>query len=205
MAGAINDFPAPEVEENNVNYLAGVREIGVRHEYTDGRDMPRLLIHSIEFEGPYYETWPPESHRQLLPDLASKNDPAAYARDVLSRFATRAFRRPVTAAEVDSLVAVWKAARDRGETERQALVDSFLVVLTAPQFLFLIEQSATPEPEDLDDFELASKLSYFLWNGPPDEHLLSLAAEGKLRGALDAEFDRLVHDPRFERFLWEFG
>jgi hypothetical protein len=205
FGGAINDFPAPDVEENNVNYLAGVREIGVRHEYTDGRDMPRLLIRSIEFEGPYYETWPPTSHRQLLPELPSKNDPAAYARDVLSRFATRAFRRPVTAAELDSLVAVWKGARDRGETERQALVDSFLVVLTAPQFLFLIEQSATPEPEDLDDFELASKLSYFLWNGPPDNRLLSLAAEGKLRGALDAEFDRLVQDPRFERFVSEFG
>jgi len=205
FGGAINDFPTPDVEENNVNYLAGVREIGVRHEYTDGRDMPRLRIRSIEFEGPYYETWPPESHRRLLPDLPSKSDPAAYARDVLSRFATRAFRRPVTAAELDSLVAVWQSARDRGVAERQALVDAFLVVLTAPQFLFLIEQSATPEPEDLDDYELASKLSYFLWNGPPDERLLSLAAAGKLRGALDAEFDRMVQDPRFERFVSEFG
>ena len=205
FGGAINDFPAPDVEENNVNYLAGVREIGVRHEYTDGRDMPRLRIRSIEFEGPFHESWPPESHRRLLPDLPSKSDPQAYARDVLSQFATRAFRRPLTAAELDSLVAVWKSSRDRGEGERQALVDAFLVVLTAPQFLFLIEQSATPEPEDLDDHELASKLSYFLWNGPPDERLLTLAAEGKLRGALDAEFDRMVQDPRFGRFVAEFG
>ncbi|MFM8581015.1 MAG: DUF1587 domain-containing protein, partial [Planctomycetaceae bacterium] len=68
FGGAIADFPAPEVEENNVNYLAGVREIGVRSEYTDGRDLPRLLIRSVEFEGPYYESWPPANHRRVLPE-----------------------------------------------------------------------------------------------------------------------------------------
>ena len=51
--GAIRNFPSPDVEKDNVNYLAGIREIGVRSEYTDGRDMPRLLIRSVEFEGPY--------------------------------------------------------------------------------------------------------------------------------------------------------
>ena len=51
--GTMRNFPAPEVEKDNVNYLAGVHEIGVRSEYTDGRDMPRLLIRSVEFEGPY--------------------------------------------------------------------------------------------------------------------------------------------------------
>ena len=51
--------PDPNVEKDNVNYLAGIREIGVRSEYTDGRDMPRLLIRSVEFEGPLYEAWPP--------------------------------------------------------------------------------------------------------------------------------------------------
>ena len=54
--GAINDFPSPDVEKDNVNYLAGIREIGVRSEYTDGRDMPRMLIRSVEFEGPFYES-----------------------------------------------------------------------------------------------------------------------------------------------------
>ena len=64
--GAINDFPTPDVEKDNVNYLAGIREIGVRSEYTDGRDMPRLLVRSVEFEGPYYESWPPETHRRIF-------------------------------------------------------------------------------------------------------------------------------------------
>ena len=55
------------------------------------------------------------------------------------------------------------------------------VVLTSPQFLFLVERSATPEPEPIEDLELASKLAYFLWNGPPDRTTLELAGGGKLR------------------------
>ena len=78
--GAIRNFPSPDVEKDNVNYLAGVREIGVRSEYTDGRDMPRLLIRSVEFEGPFYETWPPPSHRNIFIDSARKDDLPAYAR-----------------------------------------------------------------------------------------------------------------------------
>ena len=82
--------------------------------------------------------------------------------------------------------------------------DALQVVLTSPQFLFLIENSGTPEPEPLDDYELASKLSYFLWNGPPDRDTLELAAAGSLRQRLDAEVARMIDDPRFARFASEF-
>src|SRR5262249_17775945 len=97
--GAIRNFPAPEVEKDNVNYLAGVHEIGVRSEYTDGRDMPRLLIRSVEFEGPYYDTWPPASHRKIFGNSDHLNDSAASARKVIRDFATRAYRRPISAEE----------------------------------------------------------------------------------------------------------
>ena len=70
--GAISDFPSPDVEKDNVNYLAGIREIGVRSEYTDGRDMPRLLVRSVEFEGPFYDTWPPPSHQNIFVDFDGK-------------------------------------------------------------------------------------------------------------------------------------
>ena len=82
--------------------------------------------------------------------------------------------------------------------------DALLVVLTSPQFLFLVENSKTPAPEPLDDYELASKLSYFLWNGPPDQKTLQLAAHGQLRKQLDAEVARMMADPRFSRFAGEF-
>lgn len=203
--GAIRDFPSPDVEKDNVNYLAGIREIGVRSEYTDGRDMPRLLIRSVEFEGPYYASWPPATHRNIFIESPRRGDPAAYAREVIGSFATRAFRRPVTVAETDSLFSVWEKSFAEKADFRQSVKDALLVVLTSPQFLFLIENSQGPEPEDLDSYELASKLAYFLWNAPPDQRLLELAARSKLRESLDGEIERMIRDARFGQFVHEFA
>lgn len=202
--GAIRNFPSPDVEKDNVNYLAGVREIGVRSENTDGRDMPRLLVRSVEFEGPYYEAWPPLSHRNIFVSSEKNKDEPAYAREIIGRFATRAFRRPLTAQEEASLYAVYEQARTDGSDFRQGVKDALAVVLTSPQFLFLIENSPTPAGEPIDDFELAAKLSYFLWNAPPDDRLLQLASQGKLRDALDAEVARMVTDRRLTQFSSEF-
>ena len=202
--GAINDFPSPDVELDNVNYLAGVREIGVRSEYTDGREMPRLLIQSIDFEGPFHEQWPPAGHRSIFIDSPRRTDPAAYASDILRSFATRAFRRPVSESQLKMLVAVWQRSFAQQQDFQRAIKDALLVVLTSPQFLFLIESSAGPEAEPIDHWELASKLSYFLWNGPPDERLLTLASTGKLRDNLSAEVDRLIADGRSQAFFEEF-
>ena len=202
--GAIRNFPSPDVEKDNVNYLAGVREIGVRSEYTDGRDMPRLLIRSVEFEGPIYETWPPPSHRNIFIDSDRKDDLPAYAQEIIRKFATRAYRRPITAAEESALMAVFRKSFGAGRHFQESVKDALQVVLTSPQFLFLIEKSSTPEPEPLDNYELASKLSYFLWNGPPDRTTLKLAASGALRKQLDAEVGRMIADPRFSRFIGEF-
>ncbi|MDX1982509.1 MAG: DUF1592 domain-containing protein [Bryobacteraceae bacterium] len=203
--GAISNFPSPNVEKDNVNYLAGIREIGVRSEYTDGRDMARLLIRSVEFEGPFYQTWPPPSHRGIFIDFPRKDDPAAYARAIIRRFAARAYRRPITPAEESALMAVFRKSSAAGRGFEESVKDTLQVVLTSPQFLFLIETSATPAPEPLDDYELASKLSYFLWNGPPDRRALNLAASGALRKQLDAEVDRMIADSRFPRFIQEFA
>ena len=202
--GAINNFPSPDVEKDNVNYLAGIREIGVHSEYTDGRDMPRLLIRSVRFEGPFYKTWPPATHRNIFIDSDSKDDPAAYAHDVIQSFARRAFRRPVTSTELASIFAVWESSFAETGDFLQSIKDALLVVLTAPQFLFLIENSSTPEPEDLDAYELASKLSYFLWNTAPDTRLLQHAAANTLHQSLAAEIKRMISDRRCEQFVHEF-
>ena len=203
--GAMRNFPNAEVEKDNVNYLAGVREIGVRSEYTDGRDMPRLLIRSVEFEGPLHETWPPPSYKNIFIDSAQKNDPAAYARQILRNFARRAYRRPVTDAEEEALFTVYRNAAAAGRSFEESVKDALLVALTSPQFLFLIESSTTAESELLDNYELASKLSYFLWNSPPDAKTLQLAAAGTLRKQLDAETERMIADPKFSRFINEFA
>ncbi|MFO0428581.1 MAG: DUF1592 domain-containing protein [Planctomyces sp.] len=202
--GAIDDFPSPSVEKDNVNYLAGIREIGVRCEYTDGRDLPRLKIHSVEFEGPLYESWPPETHRKIFIDSKKRTEPETYAAEILRTFMVRAWRRPVTDDEVNRIHQVWRTSWSEDPDFQRSIRDAMLVVLTAPQFLFLIEKSETPASEDLNDWELACKLSYFLWNAPPDERLLTLAQKGQLRSALRSETERLIEDQRFRESLNEF-
>ena len=202
--GAISDYPSPDVEKNNVNYLAGIREIAVRSEYTDGRDMPRLVVRSVEFEGPFYETWPPRSHQSIFVDFDRKTDSRAYAREILRQFATRAYRRPITNHEESTLMGVFEESLEAGSGFQRSIKDALLVVLTSPQFLFLVESSETPAPEPVTDRELASKLSYFLWNEPPDAKTLKVADNGALRENLDAEVARMIDDPRFSEFADQF-
>ncbi len=203
--GAIRDYSSPDVEAGNVNYLAGIREIAVRSEYTDGRDMPRLLVRSVEFEGPLYETWPPRTHRNIFIDSDRKADSQPHARAILETFAARAYRRPATASETSALMAVYQQSMGSGRGFRRSITDALQVALTSPQFLFLVESSATPAPEPIDDVELASKLAYFLWNGPPDQGTLDLARGGQLRNKLDAEVTRMIGDAKFSGFAEEFA
>lgn len=101
-------------------------------------------------------------------------------------------------------MAVFQKSFSTSSSFQSSIKDTLQVVLTSPQFLFLVETSATPAPEPLDSNELASKLSYFLWNGPPDRTTMSLAASGALRKQLDSEVVRMIDDPRFLRFSREF-
>ena len=99
---------------------------------------------------------------------------------------------------------VFRASMQESKPFQEAVRDALIVVLTSPQFLFLIENSSSPKPERLDEYELASKLSYLLWNGPPDAGLLKSAKGGVLRRSLDREVTRIIEDPRFARFVEEY-
>ena len=121
------------------------------------------------------------------------------ARRIVGRFAERAFRRPVESGEVERLLSVFDRAIQRGDSFESALKLPLKAVLISPRFLFLVE----PEPEkdgvyELPDYPLASRLSYFLWASMPDDELLRLAAEGKLRddGFLREQVRRMLRDPR---------
>ncbi len=129
------------------------------------------------------------------PDLT----PHEAARRIVARFAERAFRRPVTVAEVERLLTVFDRAQQRGDSFEMALKLPLKAVLISPHFLFLVE----PEPEkdgvhELPDFPLASRLSYFLWASMPDEELFALATAGKLReeNVLREQVRRMLRDPR---------
>lgn len=167
---------------------------------------PTLIIDSVEWDGPLIEQWPTEAHERIFfrGDDAKKD--ARYSREILSRFAERAWRRPVTAAEVDHLLTPFETARDLGDSFEEAVKQSLIAVLCSKSFLYLEEGRATNRAGQLSDWELASRLSYFLWSSLPDSHLLDLARSGKLREVktLRGEVRSMLQDPKGAAFAQSF-
>ena len=118
----------------------------------------------------------------------------------LAAFLERAFRRPVPADETGRYLTLWREARNAGASDEAAVRRTLQAVLSSPGFLFLAESfdPAAPAVRPLDDFELASRLSFFLWASPPDAELLAAARAGRLRetAGLEVQTRRMLRDPR---------
>ena len=185
---------------------------------------PAIVIKPVEITGPLIESWPPAGHRLLFGDanlapvievaktarvteairrheltVQPTHDDAAKAQ--LFTFMSRAFRRPVTSDEVDKYYSLARTRLDQGECFEVAMNAAHRAVLCSPHFLFLVEDELL-----LNDFELASRLSYFLWRTSPDAALRDLAAKGELTTpeVLRRETERLISSPRFEVFIEDF-
>jgi hypothetical protein len=135
---------------------------------------------------------------------------AACARTVLSQFMPNAWRRPVEPAEIDSHLAVVTAATSQGLTLEAALKLALSAVLMSPNFVFRVELDANPvstAPHPLTGYELASRLSYFLWSSMPDAALMAAAADGSLLNAatLSAQVDRLLASPKAQALVDNFA
>ncbi len=159
---------------------------------------PRVRVYEIEIEGPHYKQWPPAPHVALFGD----HEPTLEnAEPILRRFATRAFRRPVNADELQPLLALVRKRAAKGESPMQALQAGLRATLTAPGFLYLREGDGP-----LDDYALASRLSYFLWSTMPDEELLTAARRGELKKpqALRAQALRLLAHAKTDAFSEQF-
>ena len=168
---------------------------------------PKVVVESFEFVGPVFTQWPPDSHQAILfPSPLRKNDEPAYVREVLKRFMTRAFRRPVNQGEVDNVTAFYEKARAHTQSLESAMRETLAMVLISPEFLYLLEPS-DQRRRPLNDYERASRLSYFLWSSLPDDPLLALAATGKLQddAVLEAEVLRMLADPRAQAFVEQFS
>jgi mono/diheme cytochrome c family protein len=182
----------------------------------DKYEGPGLAVQWVEVEGPLNDAWPPCSHRRLFGDLAQartplpnlpdrvevvSTDPAADAERVLRGFARRAFRRAVTDDDIRPFVALVRAKLAEKRTFEQAVRAGLTAVLVSPDFLFLREK-----PGKLDDFALASRLSYFLWSTMPDDELLSLAEQRKLGepDTLRRQVERLLASPKAKAFTENF-
>ncbi|MDB5292197.1 MAG: hypothetical protein JWL69_3438 [Phycisphaerales bacterium] len=213
-AAKVYKFRLTKVEKGKHKFAAAYTNNAVDRENPDPdkRGDRNLYVETIEIEGPFNVAPgpPPESFTKIFfvtpgPNLS---EPAA-ARKIVEKFATRAFRRPASAEEMEALMRVYRSALSDGSNYMDAVKVALEAALVSPQFLYRIEadpsiEGMTPDQirnapaHPITDYELATRLSYFLWSSMPDDELLQLAGEQKLHTAavLEKEINRMLADPK---------
>jgi hypothetical protein len=173
-----------------------------------------MRLVSATIRGPMeQEFWTrPKSYERFfprpVPEAAAER--RQYAAEILRRFATKAYRRPAADETVDRLVAVaenvWTSP---GQNFEAGIAHAMVAVLSSPRFLFRLEEPDTRSATKsgfapVDEYSLASRLSYFLWSTMPDDELFLLAGRGDLRKDLGAQVQRMLADPRSEALIQNF-
>jgi hypothetical protein len=162
---------------------------------------PKLRIWEMQVEGPHLDQWPTPGHTLLYGKLAANQISRSNISERLRGFAEAAFRRPLRPGEVEPIENLVTTKLSAGMKPLDALQLGFQAILCSPAFLHLHEGTGK-----LDDYAMASRLSYFLWSSMPDRTLLQLAATGKIYepATLAAEVDRMLADPKSQRFAQNF-
>ncbi len=175
-----------------------------------------LRIQSVKVRGPLGDNsgvHPPRYEKFFgNQDPPPASDPVArkaHARKVIERFAARAFRRPVGPEVLDRLVALAESVMTiPGKTFEEGVSQAFVGVLASPRFLFRVEEPDPKSPAGkhpfVDEYALASRLSYFLWSTMPDDTLFDLARKSQLRANLPAQVERMLKDARSEALVKNF-
>lgn len=209
----------PQVYEAPVELPVGSHRIGaafVNDYYNPNAANPadrdrNLAVDSIEVLGPAgpAPVFPPSHLRIVIAQPSSDVTREEATRRVLRAFASRAYRRPATADEVDQLVRLAMLSQREGEPYERGLQLGVQAVLASPQFLFRVELDGARDGEvrALNAYELASRMAYFLWSSMPDERLENLAANGELlKPAIRrGELARMLADPKSDALGLNFA
>ena len=177
----------------------GAREDGFRGVWKG----PAIRLHELRINGPLPRTYQSRAQQVFLDgerDLAKVNLELAF-----TRFARRAFRRPVSKSEIEPYLKIENHAHSKlGRSPEDAFFLALKAMLVSPDFLYLKEERETNR---LNSFETANRLSHFLWSSLPDNELFQLAKNDKLsdRGALKQQIERLLNDPRSQAFVDGFA
>ena len=178
-------------------------------EKLDLTQFPRVFLDYLEVEGPLYDQWPPKSHTTLLFRGDEGSEDLEYAREIFRRFLPRAWRRPIRDEEIEPILQVVETELEHDETFHEAIRVGLAVALTSPRFLYLVEPNLTEagKSRPLDNYEIASRLSYFLWSSMPDDELLRAAEAGELTNPAQriAQVDRMLADAKADRFVDGFA
>jgi hypothetical protein len=171
------------------------------------------LIDHVQITGPFNATGPgdtPSRRAIFVCHPAKTADEVPCARRIVSTLARRAYRRPVTDADAELLLSFYQQGRNRGNFER-GIEEALRLILASPNFLFRAEPDPTSAAPGsvyhANDLELASRLSFFLWSTIPDDELLNVAAQGKLRdpSVMEQQVRRMLKDPKSDALVKNFA
>lgn len=208
------DIPLSEIQRNPFRKLETTfprrdEFLHIRNESNSGgaKEPLQVLIDYIEVSAPHFDHWPPQSHLNIFIESKNRSDEQIYGQEVLTRFLQRAWRRPIAADEVSPFMDLFAKYRPDFDTFEGAMLEVLATALAAPEFLYLVQTSFAEKAGTISDRELASRLSFFLWSSVPDQELLELAQTGTLKdpGVLNSQVDRMLADPRAERFSQHFA
>lgn len=212
--------PMPYVYETRVKLSAGPQQFSVRfinryHDLTatnPNLHERNLYVNYLEIENPKQGQPIPPIPAALAVNFTVKPTPEtkdAAAREILGNFTRRAWRRPVENAELDSLMTLFDRADHDGASFEAAIKLPMKAVLVSPYFLFRGEVQTDPDnPKSVHpvtEYDLASRLSYFLWSSMPDDELMDLAATGQLRQNLQAQVRRMMASPKSQALVENFS
>ena len=204
--GRLENLPLPYFDTASKDKLGNITIVGLWNDYlvkSRKSSGPPVVVKSIEVEAPYFPNWPPQSHQQIFFDTRDSGleyGSDAYTREVLNRFSSRAFRENLADAEIDRYFNFWKSIKSDHSSYEAGVKEVLVALLCSPRFLYLVE----PAGND-GQVQLASKLSYFLWNSPPDAKTLELAEAGALKKSLQSEVDRLLDSPNTRQMIRAFA
>lgn len=172
-----------------------------------------LFIRQTKMIGPLDAPQPtlPDSHRRVIVRQPAPNETRKVAQESLTQFANKAFRRPVEKKEISRLLSFVDMAQAAGDSFEKGMQLATQAILVSPHFLFRWELDTRPTSKEsirkLNDWELASRLSYFLWSSMPDDELRLLAKKGELSSpsVLEAQIRRMIVDPKSDALVENFA
>mgnify|MGYP005623223955 FL=1 len=208
FTGMLENLPVPMASDDVSGELANIVTFGLWNNHLVKESSlkgPPLLIKSVEFEAPYYPVWPPKSYTEIFFKSKNQNNEEAYANEVIEKFMERAFRRTLNDSELDRYITFWKNIRSDFDSFEDGVKEVLIAILCSPNFIYLNQPMKLNSGEYDDEYYLASQLSYFLWNSPPDDKLIELASKGKLYRNLPSQIDRMIKNSKIENLINGFS
>ncbi len=194
----------PEVLEAKLTGISGVEQIGIGLVKGTG-PARKVFVQYLEVSGPEDVRTP---FMRRWGTASPEKTPGQRTRLMLGYFMPRAWHRPVTHEEVERVARVSDGAIARGDSWEASMRMALVAVLASPKFIFRMElddQPTNTDPHPLNEFQLATRLSYFLWSSCPDDELLGYALSNQLTANLDKQVRRMLADPRAETLVDNFA